>query len=100
MAAHRLHAQVDGRAHTAPARQAFLDRFGREVDPDGVLPSAERAKRAEHAKKAYMLQLSLRSADARRRRAQRGVNGNSDDLAVATETTLQRKGAARAAQAS
>jgi hypothetical protein len=69
MAAHSLHARVaNPAAHTAPARRAFLDRFEREVDPDGVLKPEERARRAEHARKAYFLKLALASAAARRRR--------------------------------
>lgn len=52
---------------TAPARRAFLDRFERQVDPDGILPPAERAKRAEHARKAYFLALALKSSQARRK---------------------------------
>ncbi len=68
MAAHSLHAKVaDPTAHTAPARKAFLDGFEREVDPDGVLPPAERARRAEHARKSYFLKLALKSAQARRK---------------------------------
>ena len=66
LAAHTLHARIaDPAAHTAPARQAFLDRFEREVDPEGVLPPAERARRAEHARKAYFARLGLASAKAR-----------------------------------
>jgi hypothetical protein len=69
MAAHSLHARVaDPAALTAPAPRAFLDRFEREVDPDGVLKPEERARRAEHARKAYFLKLALASAAARRRR--------------------------------
>ncbi len=60
LAAHELHAQVaDPSAHTAPARAAFLDRFERQVDPDATLSSAERARRAEHARKAYFSRLAL-----------------------------------------
>ena len=69
MAAHSLHVRVaNPAAHTAPARRAFLDRFERDVDPDGVLKPEERARRAEHARKAYFLKLALASAAARRRR--------------------------------
>lgn len=69
MAAHTLHARVaDPAAHTAPARRAFLDRFEREVDPDGVLSVAERTRRTEHARKAYFARLALSSARARRER--------------------------------
>jgi hypothetical protein len=66
MAAHLLHAQIsDEAAHTAPARAAFLSRFEREVDPEGLLDPVERARRAEHAKKAYFLKLALASRKAR-----------------------------------
>jgi len=66
MAAHALHAQVgDPAAHTAPARKVFLSRFEREVDPEGVLTPQERARRAEHAKKAYFLSLAAKSSKAR-----------------------------------
>ena len=66
--AHALHAKVaDPTAHTAPARKAFLDRFERQVDPDGTLDPVDRARRAEHAKKAYFLSLALKSAAARRK---------------------------------
>jgi len=53
-------------ARTWPARQKFLQRFEREVDPDAKLPPDERHRRAEHAKRAYMLQLAKRSAAVRR----------------------------------
>jgi hypothetical protein len=59
----------DRAARTAPARKAQLDKFEHEVDPDGKLAPAERAKRAEHARKAYFKRLALKSAQARKRRA-------------------------------
>jgi hypothetical protein len=56
----------DRSARTRPAREAFLKRFEREVDPDGKLPPDERARRANHALRAHMLRLrkrvSVRSA--------------------------------------
>jgi hypothetical protein len=71
MAAHTLHAKVsDPAKHTQPARTVFLSRFEREVDPDGVLEPQERARRAEHAKKAYFLRLAQASSTARRRKKQ------------------------------
>jgi len=57
---------TDRSARTRPAREAFLRRFDREVDPDGVLPAAERRRRAEHAKRAYMLRLAKRAVNARK----------------------------------
>jgi hypothetical protein len=59
----------DASARTAPGRKAFLDRFERQVDPNGELPPTERARRAEHARKAYFARLALKSARARRARS-------------------------------
>ena len=70
LAAHSLHAQVNSRDHTAPARRAFMGRFEDEVDPNRVLPNAERQRRAEQAKKAYFTRLALKSVQARRRRSE------------------------------
>ena len=67
LAAHSLHAQVDSRDHTEPARRAFMSRFEDEVDPNRVLSKTERQRRAEQAKKAYFTRLALRSVQARRR---------------------------------
>ena len=54
LAAHESWAKTaDPSARTAPARHALLDHFERHVDPDGLLPPAERARRAGHARKAY-----------------------------------------------
>jgi hypothetical protein len=67
IAAHAKHAKHDPAESTAAARQAFLDRFEREVDPEGVLPETERRRRADHARKAYFARLALKSAQARRK---------------------------------
>jgi hypothetical protein len=56
----------DGSARTRPAREAFLKRFEREVDPDNKLSPDERRRRAEHAKRAYMLQLAKKAVAARK----------------------------------
>ncbi len=56
----------DRHAATAAARQAFRDKFAELVDPDGVLDPAERAKRAENARKAHYKKLALKSAQVRR----------------------------------
>ena len=70
LAAHSSWAQTaDPSSRTRAARDAFLDRFEREVDPDGQLPPEERRVRAEHARKAYFTRLALKSAQARRRKA-------------------------------
>ena len=68
--AYTLHATHDPRQTTQKAREAFLARFEREVDPDGVLPVEERRRRAAMARKAYFARLALASARARRRAAE------------------------------
>ena len=66
--AHESWARTDDRAaRTAPARQRFMERFEREVDPDGTLAPAERERRAEHARKAYFARLAAKSAATRRK---------------------------------
>jgi hypothetical protein len=60
-------AKYDAGELTAKARRGFEARFEREVDPEGVLPPVERARRAEAARKAYMTKLAMRSRAARRR---------------------------------
>jgi hypothetical protein len=59
---------ADRSARTRPARQAFLNRFEREVDPNGELPPDERRRRADHAKRAYMLRLAKRAVAVRKTR--------------------------------
>lgn len=69
-AAYALHSQVNGAEHTAPARQAFMDRFEKQVDPDCLLTPQERARRAECARKAHFVRMAFESAKARRRNAE------------------------------
>jgi hypothetical protein len=53
---------------TAPARSAFLRRFEKQVDPQGLLGEVERARRAQFAMRAYMADLSRRRTTTRRSR--------------------------------
>jgi hypothetical protein len=70
---HERWAAVDDRtAATAPARQAFRDRFVEQArDRFGDLAPEELALRAEHLRKAYYTRLALSSARARRRKRTR-----------------------------
>jgi hypothetical protein len=65
--AYALHAQ--GGTSTKAGTIAFLARFEAQVDPEGVLPANERARRAQFARKSYMASLALKSARARSRGA-------------------------------
>ncbi len=66
-AAHALHAM--GGTSTKAGTTAFLERFERQVDPDGSLAPEERARRATHARKSYMSSLALKASRARSRRS-------------------------------
>ena len=63
LAAFVMHSE--GKTNTRPASAAFLQRFERQIDPDGTLAPDERARRAEWALKAHMSALSLRASQAR-----------------------------------
>ena len=56
--AYRLHATHDPRETTRRARESFLARFEREVDPRGELPDPERRRRALYARRAYFARLA------------------------------------------
>jgi hypothetical protein len=75
VAAHSLHAQRDSRELTANARAGFLAKFLDEADADRTLPESERLRRAEHALRAHMSRLALKSARARARSKVDGENG-------------------------
>jgi hypothetical protein len=59
---------IDRSEAAAPARRAFLDRFDREVDPEGKLSAKLRSERAEAARKAYFARLSLKRWQSRQRK--------------------------------
>jgi len=65
MGAYAQQARYDTKQTTQAARDTFMARFEREVDPDGVLPEAERARRAEAAKKLHFQRMAWKSAKAR-----------------------------------
>lgn len=53
------HARHGGEQMTAPARRAFLAKFEQLVDPDNLLPIAERQKRADSARRAHFARMAL-----------------------------------------
>lgn len=58
----------DRTARTAAGRAAAEARFEKLVDPEGKLSPAERAKRAQAARKAHFQRMALKSAQARARK--------------------------------
>lgn len=66
LAAHTRWAKTDDRkAAVRAARKGFMARFENEVDPDGVLPPAELARRADSALRAHMSRLALKKSVTR-----------------------------------
>jgi hypothetical protein len=73
------HSRHDASETTANARAAFLSQFERTVDPDGVLPARERARRARAARSAHFARLAY----------QRWRADRSDGQATVTEGASQ-----------
>jgi hypothetical protein len=73
-------AHEDGVAGTAKARTAFLARFEREVDPEGVLDPDERERRAARARRVYMADL------ARKRHQKANMTNGRAPAAVVNES--------------
>jgi hypothetical protein len=72
----RAWALNDAETMVGPAHRGFRARFERLVDPTGGLDPAERSIRADRARRAHMLTLAAKSADARRiKRAGPADNG-------------------------
>ena len=68
-AAHTRWAQTPDRLGAmAPARRGFEEKLARQVDPDGKMSQAERAKAVESARKAFYADMALKSAVARRKK--------------------------------
>lgn len=61
--------EPDRIAATEPMRRARKNKYLDKVDPDRLLPEAERERRAESLMRADMRRLALKSAQARRARA-------------------------------
>lgn len=87
IAAHESWAATPDRsARTAPARAALMAKFEHQADPDGALLPAERARRAEHLRKAHFQRLALKSAQSRR------LAKEATEAALAAESELAASG--------
>ena len=76
LGAYVTHSRHDPRAITQKAREAFLRRFEREVDPDQTLAPDERRRRARYARKAYFTRLALKRRKRRRTKQKKASPGN------------------------
>jgi hypothetical protein len=75
LAAHEQHSRYSPHETTAAGQTAFRARFEKQVDPDGVLPVEERARRAQSALRAHMTRLAFYSARNRRMRKEARQGG-------------------------
>jgi hypothetical protein len=90
-AAHVLHGTHDSRELTKAARSGFAAKFERLADPEGLLPEAERKRRADHLLKSHMASLSLKASKARRKKTSSATTAASEPAADATTTNPERK---------
>ncbi|MCD0450792.1 hypothetical protein LO762_16565 [Actinocorallia sp. API 0066] len=58
---------TDRTAATAPAREGWLAKLEREVDPEGVMDPETRAAAVENARRAHMARMSFLAAKAARK---------------------------------
>lgn len=66
---HRWANTPDRTAATSLGRKAFLDRFERQVDPEGKLSCELRSRLAENARKEYFSRLAQKSAQSRAKKS-------------------------------
>jgi hypothetical protein len=69
----------DRAARTAAAREAAWESLLRQVDPDGKMTPAARAKAAKHLRKARLLAAAQKSVDSRRARKKAAKAAGDDD---------------------
>jgi hypothetical protein len=74
IAANARWSREDPAANAARGQAGLIEKFRREVDPDGTLPEAERERRAECARKAHFQRLALASSKARGARKAGGAD--------------------------
>lgn len=55
----------DPKAQAERMQEGLMEKFRRQVDPEGRLTEAERERRAEAARRAHMQRLALASSKAR-----------------------------------
>jgi len=70
---------------SAPARAAFLAKFEREVDPNGVLDEATRAALAKSALRQQMTRVSLARVTKSRRRREAAAGRTAEQPEQAPE---------------
>lgn len=84
---HVTASRLDMREVAARARRGLRARFEREVDPDLILSEEERARRADHAIAAYYGRLSLKAAEARRRKTRKHADATEGKSAASAQAT-------------
>lgn len=72
-------ARHDSRQLTQSAREALRTKFLTEVDPENILPEAERNRRAEAARRAHYARLARLSALSRTASAKSRAEGSGHD---------------------
>jgi hypothetical protein len=87
----RASAKRDPHQTTAAARAGAEASYERQVDPEGILPAAERTRRARAARAAFFARLSLQSVEARARRRHHVDDDAADAARQAQVAETRRK---------
>lgn len=82
-AAERWGRTSDRSAATAPARAGLREKFAREIDPDGQLPSCELEPRIDQLVSAHMQRMSLKAAQQRRNAREATVKAEAAEVELA-----------------
>jgi hypothetical protein len=82
-----------GRTNVGPAHAALAAKWLRLADPDGTLPPEVRERRAAQLRRAHMLSMSSRAAEARRNK-RAGPDRDSGPAQPREGTTNARRPAA------
>lgn len=86
---------VDRSARGRQGHAGLLAKFAREIDPDGTMNPAERARLVKTREKLHMADMQLKAAKARRRRAEERQERAADLKAARDAEVLNVKPAKR-----
>jgi hypothetical protein len=85
------HSRHDSRETSAAARAASESQLNQrlltEIDPDNLLPDAERARRLEYARKAHFARLAMAAAQARAKKRQKVIEASVQGRRHSTSTS-------------
>jgi hypothetical protein len=95
--AYALWAKHDPRELSKAGRDAAWERFIQLVDPERILPEAERQRRAEAARRSHLSSIALKSVQARAQKAGRRADSEGRSGSVRRPEPAESKEGIRSA---